>query len=110
MPEIATRGEFVVVDYKIYNDMTPVELMDVILNRVSIINQILGCKYDYAWNNPLVVSSRKGRVTVEISHAIFSAGRNSDAEGLRHMLENLDVLKSALWLMTRGGMKISSIQ
>lgn len=98
------------VDYKIYNEMTPTELMDVILNRVSIINQILGCKYDFAWDNPLVVSSRKGRVSVEISHATFSAERSSDADGLRRMLENLDVLKSALWLMTRGGMKITSIQ
>lgn len=98
------------VDYKIYNEMTPVELMDVILNRVSIINQILGCKYDYALDNPLVVSARKGRVTVEISHATFSAEKYSDADGLRHMLENLDVLKFALWLMVRGGMKITCIQ
>lgn len=98
------------VDYKIYNEMTPVELMDVILNRVSIINQILGCKYDFAWDNPLCVVSRKGHVTIEISHATFSAERCSDANGLRRMLENLDVLKSALWLMARGGMKITSIQ
>ena len=90
--------------------MTPVELMDVILNRVSIINQILGCKYDYAWDNPLVVASGKGRVTVKISHAIFSAAKCSDAECLRSMLANLDVLKTALWLMSRAGMKISSIQ
>lgn len=97
-------------DYKIYNDMTSVELMDVILNRVSIINQILGCRYDYAWTNPLVVVSRKGRISVDISRTTFSAAKCNDVDGLRDMLDRLDTLRRALWLMARMGMKISCIQ
>lgn len=93
-----------------YDSMSCCALFDVVTNRVSVINQILGCKYDFQIDNPLLISSRRGRVSVTVYGAEFASSRMSDSDGLKAMLYVLDSLKAGLWLLSRGGVDFKRIQ
>lgn len=95
---------------KVYKDMTLVQLVDAVINRVGVINQILGCKYDYQLGNPCEVCSRRGRITVSVCGGELATSSANDGEGLVALLYVLDSLKAGLWLMRSGGVCFSCIQ
>lgn len=94
----------------VYTYEQTARLVDVISNRVSVINQILGCRYDFAWSNPVTVVARRGRLKVKIFGVTFKTARLCDSDQLDDVVVALDLLKSALWLMSRGGVEFSGIR
>lgn len=97
-------------DSATYQAMASADLVDVIINRVSVLNQILGCRYDFQKGNPVQLFSRRGMLTVLVCGAEYGATKVNDTAGLVALLSTLDSLKRGLWLMSRGGMSISCLQ
>lgn len=93
-----------------YKDMTQVQLVDAVINRVGVINQIMGCKYDYQIGNPCEVYNRRGRITVTVCGGELATSSANDGEGLVALLYVLDSLKAGLWLMRSGGVGFTCIQ
>lgn len=80
-----------------------VPLHKLCLNRIAVVNQIHGCRYDYSTDNPCtyVVSGR--------DHACVYGGvtlarwREYDLETVQGAFDVLDALADALWLVRRAG-------
>lgn len=96
--------------FEVYKDMALVQLVDTVINRVGIINQILGCKYDHQMGNPCEVYLRRGRLTVKVCGGELATSGIYDGEGLIAVLYVLDSFKGGLWLMRSGGMDYKCIQ
>lgn len=77
---------------------------DVILNRVSIINQVMGSRYDCSLDNPLLISCKRGLYTLTLCGADFVTWRAYDVSSTSDALRLVDSLKRAIWLIRRSGM------
>ena len=78
-------------------------LFDLIANRVSVINQTLGARYDYGATNACQVAYSKGRYTCEVCGARFADFGLYDIPSTESALERLDSLNDGLWLLNRSG-------
>lgn len=105
-----SRGDLVVRGTKFYKTLTVVQLVDAVINRVGVINQILGCKYEHQVGNPCEVFIRRGLLTVNVCGGELATSRMYDGEGLIALLIVLDSLEGGLWLMRSGGVKFTCIQ
>lgn len=86
--------------------------VDLIVNRVGIANQILGCRYSHSNGNPLRVRySRKRRAYVldvfGVEHIECGC---CDVEGLERLFNIVDNFAGLLWLLSRGGVRFKCIQ
>lgn len=79
-------------------------LHDVIVNRVSIINQVLGARYDGCLDNPLLIRCKRGLYTVTLCGVDYVSWRAYDITSTDDALHILDGLKRGLWLIRRSGL------
>lgn len=80
-----------------------VRTQDVIENRVSIINQVLGARYDGCLDNPLVVRYRRGTYELSVCGAEYASWQVYDMESTSAALDCVQALKRGLWLLKRSG-------
>lgn len=87
-----------------YEEVTAwTENHDLILNRVGIANQILGCRFDHSPDNPLVVEQRRGGYVCKVGSAYFHGWKLYDASSSAEALKAIDSFKQGLWLLNRTG-------
>lgn len=95
-------GVFVVA--MCYEDVTRwSQSLDLLMNRVGILNQILGCKYDQAPDNPLRLVCVRRSYVCEVCGCAFVRFRLYDIDGLESAISALDSFVEGLWLLNRTG-------
>lgn len=80
-----------------------VRLFDTLVNRVSIVNQILGARYEGSSDCPCVLSYRKGVYTISICGTVYITFRVYDAAQLDAAFGKIDSLADGLWYLSRSG-------
>lgn len=80
-----------------------VRLFDLIANRVGVINQTLGARYDYCASNACHVAYSDGRYVCEVCGARFADFGLYDIPSAEDALSRLDSLNDGLWLLNRSG-------
>lgn len=78
-------------------------LFDLIANRVKVINQTLGARYDFSAKNACQVAYSKGRYTCEVCGAVFAEFGIYDIASTENALKRLDSLGDGLWYLNRSG-------
>ena len=76
---------------------------DLVLNRVSIANQLFGCRYDFASENPMTISKQHGSYSVCYLDAEVATFRRNDIDSVSSALRVLDQWSRCLWLLSRSG-------
>lgn len=79
-------------------------LADLITNRVSIANQLLGAKYDGCLENPLRVLCKRGRYVCKLCGSDYATWRIYDMASTQYAYERISALSDGLWLIGRGGL------
>lgn len=81
---------------------------NLIANRVKVINQILGARYENSCDNPCVIEYRRGRYRVLFCGVCFAEyGVYKERQAIE-ALKRLDALNDALWYMSRVGFFMKS--
>lgn len=80
-----------------------VRLLELVRNRVSVINQMLGARLDGCVDNPCRITYRSGRYTCTICGEKFVTFTIYDIEETSDALSSLSVLNDGLWLLRRSG-------
>lgn len=86
-----------------YDYAYAVRMDSLALNRVSVANQILGCAYDFARDNPLVVDTRGSRRAVTVCGDVLAVWSVNRLGEVRTAYERLDSVSGALWSLRRSG-------
>lgn len=87
-----------------YDDMCSWgKLTDLVVNRVSVINQILGARYDGCLENPVRLRRVRGGYVCEVCGEPFVRYDLYDVPSTESALAALDSLKEGLWLLNRSG-------
>lgn len=78
---------------------------EVVQNRVSIINQTLGCRYDGMLDNPcrLVLKRGSGRYVCYLCGEPYFDFGVYDVESISKARDCIDRLADGLWLLMRSG-------
>lgn len=77
--------------------------IDLIINRVSILNQILGMRYDGLTTNPCQFSYVRGRYVLSICGESYAHVMLYDVASADAAIVMLDALADGLWLLRRSG-------
>ena len=75
---------------------------ELLANRVSIANQILGARYDGDLSNPVRVVSFRGGRRVMLCGERFCEYLMYDLQSIRDAFARVDALSDSLWLLRRG--------
>lgn len=75
----------------------------VIENRVSIVNQIHGCRYDFDVSNPCALAYSHGRYSVTYDGLEVCGFGVYDADGIASALLSLTAWTDCLWRVRRAG-------
>lgn len=75
---------------------------DLIVNRVSVSNQILGARYDGDMSNPVQVVTTRGERRVTLCGQVFVRWKLYDLDSVMRAFERVDSLADSLWLLRRG--------
>ena len=75
---------------------------ELIVNRVSVSNQILGARYDGDMSNPVQVFTSRGERCVTLCGQDFVRWRLYDLDSVMRAFERVDSLADSLWLLRRG--------
>lgn len=67
------------------------------LNRVAIINQILGCRHDYMHGNPCNIYIHGSTHTVELFGNRITSWKRWDLEGCKRAFQDLDFAQEIIW-------------
>lgn len=78
-------------------------LVDTIENRVSIINQIMGARYDNALDNPCRITYRHGGYTCTYCGVDYATWRVYDLKTTGDAFRRVDALADGLWYAFRTG-------
>lgn len=76
---------------------------DLIVNRVAIMNQILGCRYDHSPDNPFVLERRRKGYVCKVCDAAYESWDLYNAIEAERALCSIESLKEGLWLLNRSG-------
>lgn len=76
---------------------------NIIVNRVKVINQILGARYENACDNPCAIEYRRGRYRVLFFGVCLAEYGIYQVESVEMALLRLDAVNDALWYMSRVG-------
>lgn len=79
------------------------EMFDALANRVALCNQLLGCKYDHAPDNPMVLFWRNGEYHVSFDDkqiVTFALYRNNE---LSSAFDMVDAWYDCIWMLGRSG-------
>lgn len=83
------------------------EKHDLILNRIAIINQIHGCRYDYEATNACVVSRDGVWYYCSYFGCELCRWRRYDLDGVSSVFDKLDAMADVLWRVRRAGMLVA---
>lgn len=87
-----------------YNEMVLfAKNIDLLKNRVGIINEILGLPYHHASTNPVRLFLRRGRYVFEVCGSEVACFGSYDADGVSAALSYAESVSDALWHLRRGG-------
>ena len=87
-----------------YADMCEyVKVYDLVCNKVSLINQVLGCRYDFDCHNPCVLMHVGGRWRVVLFGRVLAEWAPWDVSGVRAALSFAQVAFDVLWDARRVG-------
>lgn len=75
-----------------------------VLNRLRVINQVMGCRYDESPDNPCTFSWRGGAYVVEWLGREVARLPIYDLEAAETAFQRLDAIADALWMARREGM------
>lgn len=78
-------------------------LTDLIANRVSIVNQLLGARFDGAKDNPLFVEYDHGRYVCKLCGEVYATWGVYDLCSTQAAYDRVDALADGLWLIGRFG-------
>lgn len=88
----------------IYDDMAAwTKTHDLIRNRMQVLNQILGCRYDESPDNPARLEYYRGCYHVEFCDVTIAEWRIYDIQSVQTAFERLDAMSSAFWHARRAG-------
>ena len=76
-------------------------LFDLVLNRVAIVNQLHGCRYDHNPENPMRVSRDHGTYVVTYCDAEVVSFRSNDLDSVSSAFAVLDAWSRCVWLLSR---------
>lgn len=76
---------------------------NLIVNRISIINQIHGCRYDGLVTNPCKLKRRDGHYVVDYCGEEMARWLLYDVDTVESAFRVVDRLSRALWLGRRAG-------
>lgn len=76
---------------------------DLVANRVKIVNQILGSRYDGSLDNPCLLRCKRGMYTCYVCDAPYFHFKAYDLVGIDDALRLIDALADGLWLLARSG-------
>lgn len=87
-----------------YSDMCAwADFFDLINNRMSILNNILGARYDNCADSPCRIKYRTGRYRCEVCGETFAEFRVYDLDSTKRAFAMVDSLADGLWLLNRSG-------
>lgn len=87
-----------------YDDVSLwVRAQDLIINRVSIVNQCLGARYEGNMDNPLLVRCVGGCYVAYLYGEEYARWRLYDRESTDAAFVRIDALSDGLWLALRSG-------
>lgn len=89
------------MDYATVQDWT--NLYELISNRVSVINQVLGARYDGLLTNPLQLHYHRGSYTCKVCGAEFASFRIYDLPSTSYAYDRLQGLNDGIWFLNRSG-------
>lgn len=75
-----------------------------VLNRLRVINQVMGCRYDESPDNPCTFGWRGGAYFVEWYGREVARMPIYDLEAAETAFQRLDAIADALWMARREGM------
>ena len=78
-------------------------LFELIANRVSVINQVLGARFDGDMSNPVHLSYERGRYVCEVCGVPFVDFAVYDLEATSSAFARIDDLSDGIWLLNRSG-------
>lgn len=76
---------------------------DLIRNRMQVLNQILGCRYDDSPENPARLEYRRGTYRVDFCGRTIAEWRIYDLTSVQTAFQRLDALSTAFWDARRAG-------
>lgn len=79
------------------------DLHDLIVNRVNVINQMLGARYDNSADNALRVILCKGIYSLYICGALFATWHVYDLDETCNALERINAVNDAVWFFNKSG-------
>ena len=86
-----------------YEDLSNfARISDLIVNRVSVVNQILGARFDGDMSNPARVVGIRGGRRVTLCGEPFCEFRNYDLDSASDAFARVNALCDSLWLLRRG--------
>lgn len=74
---------------------------DLITNRISIVNQTLGARYDNSPDNPCSLVSNRGRYEIRLCGVTFDTFAAYDYDAISKALNRVDALADGLWYIMR---------
>lgn len=77
--------------------------VDLIYNRAGIVNQIHGCTYANALDNPFVVTNDGGSYCCKYLGEVVAKFDILDASSVRRAFAVVDAISNAVWLLRRSG-------
>lgn len=80
------------------------ELHNVVVNRISIVNQILGARYDGCMENPLLLTCNRGDYVLRVCGVEYVSWHAYDLASTRDAYGVVESLKRGLWLLRRSGL------
>jgi hypothetical protein len=87
-----------------YGDMLEwSRLYDLLLNRLGVCNQILGCRYAMAPDNPLTLRKSGSMYEVGFCGEVLADFKVWDLDGLRSVFGEMDTWSDCMWMLSRAG-------
>lgn len=80
-----------------------VKVYDLVCNKVSLINQVLGCRYDFDNHNPCVLVHVVGRWRVVLFGRVLAEWAPWDVSAVRAALSAAQVAFDVIWDARRVG-------
>ena len=87
-----------------YHDVSYwVKLLDLVTNRVKVINQMLGARYDGCLENPCRLVHDRGSYSCMICGECYATFTIYDIDATKEALSRISSLNDGIWLLKRSG-------
>lgn len=76
---------------------------DLLVNRVGIVNEMLGCNYHISDENPMIIAKRDNSYSVRMYGEVIVSFRHYDNCGLIDAIECVELWHDVIWSLQRNG-------